>query len=152
MKCLRSNDTISARQGKATAIINGLVQDMFYVKNVEANIDKDKAEVKTMGCLATRHKTIGWSGTGSMTMHYVTSFYRELLNLYTKTGIDTYFTLTLTNEDPTSDTGRQTVVLYNVNLDGGALFKADAEGDILEEDVDFTFDNFDIIEIFNPLV
>lgn len=150
---LRAGDTISGQEGKATSVIDGNVQDMFYVKTLEATFEKTKAEVKTLGKRGTQHKGAGWSGAGSMTIYYVTSLFREMALKYAKTGKDTYFNITIVNDDPTSTIGKQTVVLYNCNIDNVVLAKLDTDSDTLDEDIDFTFDDFNILDSFgNPVV
>ena len=67
---------------------------------------------------------------------------------YKETGEDVYFDIQVTNEDPTSSVGRQTVILKDTNLDGGVLTKFDADAEYLDEDVDFTFEDFEIPEKF----
>ena len=46
MSYLRAGDIISGQEGKATAVIDGAVHDMIYVKNIEATLEKNKTEVK----------------------------------------------------------------------------------------------------------
>ncbi|MCK9445037.1 MAG: phage tail tube protein [Tissierellaceae bacterium] len=150
---LHAGDTISGQEGKATAIIDGSVQDMFYIKNLEATFEKIKTEVRTLGKRGTQHKGTGWSGTGSMTIYYVTSIFRHMALKYAKTGKDTYFDITIVNHDPTSSVGQQMMVLYNCNIDSTVLAKLDTEADVLDDDIDFTFDGFDILDSFgNPRV
>lgn len=153
MAYLRAGDTISGQEGKATAVIDGVVQDLFFIKSLEATFEKTKAEVKTLGHRGVQHKGTGWSGSGSFTMFYVTSLFRKMALKYAKTGQDTYFNITVVNEDAGSTIGKQTVVLYNCNVDSTILAKLDTESDALEEDLDFTFDDFDILDSFgNPVV
>ena len=149
MAFLRAGDTISGQEGKATMTMpDGTVQDLFYIKTAEATFEKNKAEVKTLGKRGTQHKTNGWSGSGSMTIYYITSLFRQMAYRYAKEGIDTYFTITITNEDPSSTIGRQTVSLFNCNVDSTILAKLDVDSDSLEEDLDFTFDDFAILDQF----
>lgn len=148
MSFLRAGDTISGQEGKATAVIDGNVEDMFYLKSLEASFEKNKAEVKTIGRRGTQHKGVGWSGSGSLSIFHVTSLFRVLALKYAKTGQDTYFNITVVNDDPTSTIGKQTVVLYNCNLDSTSLALLDVEADVLEEDIDFTFDDFDVLDEF----
>lgn len=150
---LRAGDTISGQEGKATANIDGNVHDMFFIKSLEATFEKLKTEVKTLGKRGTQHKGSGWSGSGSMTIYYVTTLFRNMALKYAKTGKDTYFNITIVNEDPTSTVGKQTMVLYNCNIDSVILAKLDTEAEVLDEDIDFTFDDFDILDSFgNPVV
>jgi len=111
-------------------------------------MDKKKTAMKTLGKRGEQHKASGWSGKGSLSMYYVTSILRALALIYNKTGKDTYFNITVTNEDPTSSVGKQTLVLYNCNLDSTVLAKLDVDAEVLDEDADFTFDDFDILDSF----
>lgn len=78
----------------------------------------------------------------------MTTEYRKMALKYAKTGVDTNFQMTITNEDPTSSIGAQTIVLYNVNIDSTDLAKLDVDAEVLDEEVAFTFDDFDILDEF----
>ena len=146
---LNAGDTISGQEGKATANINGQIVDLFYIKTLEATVEKTKEEVRTLGKRGVQHKTIGWSGTGSMTVYYVTSDFLNMAKNYIKNGVDTYFTLTIENSDPTSTIGKQIVTLSGVNIDNIPITKLDVEDSVLDCDMDFTFSDIDVIEQFN---
>lgn len=151
MAFLRASDIISGQEGRITATIDGVVETCAYVKSFEANFEKQKSEIKTLGHRGTQHKTNGWSGTGTMNLYYITSIFRNLAYKYAKTGVDTSFTMTVTNEDPTSSVGKQTAVFYGVNLDSTVIAKLDVDNTELDEDVDFTYDDFEILDSFgNP--
>ena len=70
---------------------------------------------------------------------------------YKSTGEDVYFDIQVTNDDPTSAAGRQTVILKDCNIDGGVLAKFDADADYLDEEMSFTFEDFEIPERFVQL-
>ncbi|AJS59852.1 phage tail tube protein [Paenibacillus sp. IHBB 10380] len=148
MSFLKAGDTISGQEGRAYATINGQVEEMFYVKTLEATVEKNKTDAKMLGKRGTQHKANGWTGTGSMTIYYVTSRFRQMMLDYIKTGKDTYFDITVVNEDGGSSIGKQTVVLRSVNLDSVIMTKVDTESEILEEDADFTFDDVDVLDQF----
>ena len=120
--------------------------------NLEANFEKTKSEVPILGKTGRGHKSTGWNGTGSATFHYNTSIFRQMMEDFKNTGNDVYFDIQITNDDPTSAAGRQTVVLVGCNIDGGVLAKFDADNDdYLDEDMDFTFEDFKIPEKFSLL-
>lgn len=121
---------------------------MFYIKTLEATVEKEKAEVKTLGRRGTQHKAIGWNGSGSMTIYYVTTRFRELMYDYMKTGIDTYFEIEVINEDPASSIGSQIVRLKGVNLNSVVMASLDTESEALEEELEFTFEDVEIIGSF----
>ena len=43
------------------------------------------------------------------------------------------------------------MILMDCNIDGGVLAKFDADGEYLDEDMDFTFEDFDMPETFAML-
>lgn len=151
MAFLKAQDTVCGKEGIAQININGEIHKLFNIKSLEAKMEKNKSEIKTVGARATQHKTTGWSGTGSMTIHYISSLFRKLAVDYIKTGKDIYFDMIVTNDDPTSAVGKQVVALYNCNVDSTTLAKLDIDDDALEEDMDFTFDDAEILEEFKPL-
>ncbi|WP_273483610.1 phage tail tube protein [Desulforamulus ruminis] len=148
MGFLRAKDAISGQEGRAYATINGNVEEMFYVKSLEATVEKQKAEMRALGHRGTQHKATGWTGTGTMTIYYTTTLFRQLMTDYIKKGTDTYFDIMVENQDPTSDIGIQTTVLKGVNLDSVVMAKLDTENEYLDEEVSFTFDDVDILDSF----
>ena len=152
MKTLNAPDTISGREGRAYAKINGNNEELFFAKSVEASVEKSKSEVKAIGKRMTGHKTTGANGTGSMTLYYLTPLFRQMLKEWKDTGVDIYFDLVIENDDPASSAGKQSILLMGCNLDSVVLAKLDGDSDDpLEEDADFTFENFDILEAFNKI-
>ncbi|MBC3516376.1 phage tail tube protein [Neobittarella massiliensis] len=150
MAILNAQDTISGKEGRAYAKINGNNEELFFAKTIEANVEKAKAEVKVMGKRMTGHKTIGMSGTGSMTIYYLSPLFRSLLGEYKDTGRDLFFDLVIENDDPASAAGKQTVLLMGVNFDTTVLAMLDADSeDPLQEEIEFTFEDFDILTAFN---
>ena len=68
-----------------------------------------------------------------------------------KNGVDTYFELLLTNEDPTGDAGRQTVLLKEVNIEEMLIGKIDVEEAAMEEEMKFTFGGVELLDKFNQM-
>lgn len=145
---MNSKDAISAKLAECFITIGNNRYNFMQAINLEANFERTKTEVPILGKTGTGNKSTGWKGTGSATFHYNTSIFREMMLKYKDTGEDVYFDMQITNDDPTSDAGRQTVVLIGCNIDGGILAKFDADGEYLDEDMDFTFEDFKIPEGF----
>lgn len=148
---MNAKDTISASLAECFVTIEGNRYNFMQAINLEAQFTKNKAEVPILGKTGKGNKATGWSGSGSATFHYNTSIFRELAYRYKQTGEDVYFDIQVTNFDPTSSVGRQTVILKDCNLDGGLLAKFDADAEYLDEDMDFTFEDFEIPEKFTLL-
>lgn len=149
---MKGSDAISAKLAECFITIKGRRYNFGNIIDFEAPIEKNKVEVPILGKLMTSHKTVGMSGTFTGTMHYNQSIFRQLLIDYKNTGVDTYFEIQITNEDPQTELGRQTLVLKQCNLDGGILTKFDADGEYLEEDIDGTFEDFTMPEKFKELL
>lgn len=151
MQTMNAKDAISASLAECFISIGDERYNFMQAINLEASIEKTKSEVPVLGRTGKGNKATGWKGTGSATFHYNTSIFRELLANYKKTGQDVYFDIQVTNEDPGSGAGRQTVILKDCNMNGGILTKFDADAEYLDEDMDFTFEDFEIKESFDVL-
>lgn len=148
---MNARDAVSAPLAECYVTINGNRYNFMQAIDLEASIEKNKTEIPILGKTGKGTKSNGWTGSGSATFHYNTSIFRKLLLHYKDTGEDIYFDIQITNEDPTAKIGRQTVILKNCNTDGGLLAKFDADGEYLDESMDFTFDDFEMPEEFNLL-
>ncbi|QJC53117.1 phage tail tube protein [Paenibacillus albicereus] len=151
MSVMKAGDTIAGHSGTAYATIDGQTVEMFYVKNLRATAKKNKADIKTLGSRNVQKKAAGWEGTGTMTLYYVTSRFREMMRDYIKTGVDTYFDIQVTNDDPASAVGKQIVTLIGVNLDEVVMAALDVESDALDEEIPFTFHDVNIGEPFKDI-
>jgi len=122
---MKGKDALSAKLAECFVTIEGRRYNFMQAINLEAK-----------------------TGTGSATFHYNTPIFRQLLKRYKDTGEDVYFDIQIANEDSTSAAGRQTIILKDCNLDGGILAKFDADGEYLDEDMDFTFEDWSMPEEF----
>lgn len=148
---MNAKDTVSASLAECFVTIGDNRYNFMQAINLEASMEKTKTEVPILGKTGKGNKSTGWKGTGNATFHYNTSIFRNLLKKYKETGEDVYFDIQITNEDPTSAVGRQTVILRGCNMDGGIIAKFDADGEYLDEDMDFTFEDFEMPETFSIL-
>ncbi len=148
---MKGKDAISAKLAECFVTIEGNRYNFMQMINFEAKFEKNKTEVPILGKTGIGNKATGWKGTGSATAHYNQSIFRTLLQKYKDTGEDVYFEIQVTNDDPTSAAGRQTIVFMDCNTDGGILAKFDADGEYLDEDIDFTFEDFKMPESFTLL-
>lgn len=151
MTILDAEDIVNGSEGTVTAVIDGRVVELMEVKNINVNIALNKSDVKVLGSRGTKHKVTGWNGTGNMTVHYVSSRWNKIIIDYVKKGIVTVFDIIVKNEDPSSRTGKQSGKVSGVTIDGTDLLKLDTEADTLEQSIDFTFDDIDLLNEFDSL-
>lgn len=149
---MQEQDAISGKQARAYATINGRVEELFYARSLEATIEKNKVDVPILGKTNTGSRSSGWKGTGTLTIYYVTSMFRRLMLDYVKNGNDFWFDLQVINEQPGSAAGKQTAVLKGCNLDSIIAAKFDATSDdMLDEEMPFTWSDYDLQDEFNTL-
>lgn len=99
-----------------------------------------------MGRRMTGHKTTGANGTGTATFYKETSQFVLIMMDYVKKGSDPYFTLQAVLDDASSGRGTERVTLYDVNFDSAKIAGLDVDSEALEEEVPFTFEDFDVPE------
>lgn len=150
-KYMKAEDAISGKEGQLYATIDGNVIQVAELKNISAKIAKNKSSFKALGHRGEQFKATGWTGTGTMVIHYASSRWSKMIIDYAKNGQDTYFKLQTINEDPTSSIGRQTVVLLDVNLDEAEVTKLDVDAEFLDQSMNFTFSDIEMTEEFSEL-
>lgn len=148
---MKAKDTISAALAECFITIKGNRYNFMQMIDFEGKFKKTKTTVPILGKTGKGNKATGWEGTFSGTMHYNQSIMRQLMLQYKDTGEDIYFEIQITNEDPTSSAGRQTVTFIDCNIDGGILAKFDADADYLDEEIEGTFEDFEMPESFTLL-
>lgn len=148
---MKASDAISGKEGSLYATIDGKVIQVAECKSINAKITKNKTEFKALGYRGTQHKATGWSGSGTLTIHYASSRWAKMMIDYAKKGIDTYFKLQIINEDPTSSIGKQTVTLIDVNFDEAEIAKIDTDAEFLDETMNFTFSDVEMPDEFKEL-
>lgn len=148
---MRGKDALSARNAECFITIDGNRYNFMQMISFEAKLEKIKMEVPILGKTGSGNKADGWKGSFTGKAHYNQSILRKALLRYKNTGEDVYFEIQVSNDDPTSTAGRQTMVFYDCNLDGGVLAKFDASGEYLDEEIKGTFEDFDMPESFGVL-
>lgn len=149
MSYLLAGDTVNGREGTVYATINGKVYNLLEIKTLEAKVEKQKSDIPVLGFRGIQTKAKGYKGSGSIEAYYVSSLPRQTLIDYMNTGVDTYFTIVVTNEDKTTSLGAQRIQLNNVNIDSAVIAKVDVDADNLTESYDFTFDSAEILQAFD---
>ena len=151
MEHMNAKDTISASLAECLVTIAGKRYNFMQLYQFESNMEINTSEVPILDRTGKGNKATGWTGTWSATAHYNQSVIREVLYEYKKTGALPDIEIQVTNEDPSSSVGRQTVILKGVIIKGGALAKFDADAEFLDEELEGTFDDWDIPEKFSLL-
>lgn len=148
---MNAKDSPSGSMAECYVTIDGRRYNFMQIYNFESEMKKNKTQVPILGKRSKGNKTGTCEYTFKGTAHYNQSIMRKLLYKFKDTGEDTYFDVQVSNEDPTSAAGRQTIVHKDCNLDGGILAKFDADAEYLDEDITGTFEDWEMPEEFEEL-
>lgn len=148
---MHAKDVVSAKLASCYITTNGERKLLIQALNLTATIEKEKVEVPILGRMQKGHKMTSLNGTGSLTIYQNTALFTNMLKQAKDTGQDVYFDMMVVNEDPTSEAGKQIVTLKDCNIDGADIVSFDGDGDWLEQSMDFTFEDFEIIQSFKEL-
>ncbi len=114
------------------------------VTALQAKIELITEDVKFAGTLSQHRKVVGYKGTGSLSMHKVSTRFQKTLADTINTGKENYYTLIYKLDDPAVD-GQERVVLSDVAFDD--LTIADLEvGAAMKLEVPFTFGRVEILD------
>lgn len=145
-------DAVAGSQASAyITLADGNRYCFMQLYSFESSMEVTISEVPILGKTGKGNKPTGWSGSWSGTAHYNQSIIRQLLLEYKKTGFLSTFDIQITNEDPTASVGSQTIILKNCLTKGGILAKFDADSETLDEDLEGTFDDWEMPETFSVL-
>lgn len=152
MSYLLERDALNGKEGRVLCTIDGRQVEMFGVKKIQLDYDLEESDLKVVGTRLVQKKTTGITFSGEMEIYYGTPEFKRLIQNYIKSGDLPYFTMQITNDDPATTVGVQTIVLYNVKLQKGILAILDADSDFLTESVSFSFTSFELLSEFNAPV
>ena len=150
---MEARNALSAKMAECYVIINDVRYNFMSAINLEVTFEKTKQEVPILGRTNKGHKSTGANITGSATFHYNTSVWRDVAYHFQQTGEDVYFEIEIINDDKTAtDVGSQSIVLHGCNADKVTLAMFDADSDdVLQEDMDFTVERFEMPKKFNDM-
>ncbi len=148
---MEAADSVYGSLAECYLTIEGRRYNFMSIIDFESNWDVKIVEVPILGKVGMGHKPAGGKGTWKGTAHYNQSYFRILADTYQKTGVIPYFEIQVSNEDPTSSVGRQTVIHRGCLCEKFPLAKFQAGEDLLDEELSGTFESWDLPETFQEL-
>jgi hypothetical protein len=148
---MNAKDAVYGSLAECFVTIDDNRYNFMSLTEFESQWEVNVTEVPVLGKVGMGHKAAGGKGTWSGTAHYNQSIFRKIADTYQKTGVMPYFEIQVTNEDPTSAVGRQTIIHHDCLCDTFTLAKFQAGEELLEEDLSGTFESWDMPETFNLL-
>lgn len=148
---MNAKDAVYGSLAECFITIGGRRYNFMSLTDFESKWEVNITEVPILGKVGMGHKAAGGKGTWSGTAHYNQSVFRKMANEYQNTGEMPYFEIQVSNEDPGSAVGRQTIIHRGCLCDKFTLAKFEAGEELLDEELSGTFDSWDMPETFNNL-
>lgn len=147
---LQAEDMQSGYDGIIYATINGRRFPIGYAISFNTSAKKTKTKCAVLGRRAKVNKSGPLEYSGKMKLYYAQDDFRELMDLY-KQGYDTYFEMQAINKGTGTKAGKRDVIYYGVNIDDMDLSKLDAESEVLTEEFNFTYEDYEVAKKFNKM-
>lgn len=137
---LLARDTVNGAEGTVILTIDGKNIVVAGMKNVTTNAEIQSEPMRQVGTNITQQKVTGVAQTGKGNIYYGYDLFRQMVLDYINDGIMREFSLQLTNDDPATTIGPQTLVYYGCYLTGTIpLSIFDSEDKMLNYDFEFTW-------------
>jgi hypothetical protein len=148
---MNGRDAVGGSLAECYVTVGGRRYRFMQLISFHSGVVKNKTRVPILGGTGSGSKSNSWNGTFRGRAHYNQSVLRKLLLDFKNKGEDLFFDIQVSNDDPGSSAGRQTIVHKNCSLNGGTLAHFDATADFLDEDIEGTFDDWEMPETFSLL-
>lgn len=148
MAYLLERDGMNGKSGKGFVTVEGKNVELFGLKKFEAVEEYQKTDFPVVGTKTIQQKITGVKHNGSMSVYYGTPTFVQIAHDFQRTGRMPEITLQVTNSDPATSVGTQTIAYYNVVLDKLPLSVLDDSADFLEEEITFTYGRFEVLSRF----
>lgn len=148
---MEARDSVSGSLAECYVTLTGRRYCLMQLTEFESKWGITLTDVPILGRVQKGKKPTGAVGTWTAKAHYNQSVLRAWLLHYKKTGMIEPFEIQVSNEDPSSRAGRQTITYTGCYLDNTILAKFTTGDEILTEELSGTFDDWDMPETFTEL-
>lgn len=149
-KYLLAKDTVNGAEGKVFVTRNGKQIEVAGMMNITTYAEIQGKEMRVVGTRTIQNKANGAKQTGKGNIYYGTSLWTDMVLEYINTGNMPQFDLQITNDDPTSSVGSQSIAYYGCELTGSIpLSILDSEEAMLNYEFNFTYTRVAKLRSFN---
>lgn len=149
-KYLLAKDTVNGAEGKVFVTKDGKQIEVAGMMNITTYAEIQGKEMRVVGTRTIQNKANGAKQTGKGNIYYGTSLWTDMVLEYINTGNMPQFDLQITNDDPSSSVGSQSIAYYGCELTGSIpLSILDSEEAMLNYEFNFTYTRVAKLRSFN---
>lgn len=146
---LLERDALNGKEGTGYAVIEGKKVEIFRFKNFKFTANMEQQVFHVVGTVKRQRKTTGIDMSGSFVVYMGMREWGRMVKKYLNTGVHEYFELIITNSDPNSTIGTQTISIQKCKISKVDIAVLDAESAFLEQPVEFTALDYEYLDQFN---
>ena len=150
MSYLLAKDTVNGAEGKIVLTIDGRNMEVACMRNITTNAEIQSNDMRVIGTRTIQNKNNGAKLTGTGNIYYGTNVWTDMVLQYIQTGVMPEFDLQITNNDPTTSIGAQSMAYYGCTLTGTIpLSILNDEEAMLNYDFNFAYTRVARLQAFN---
>ena len=147
---LLAKDTVNGAEGKVFVTIDGKQIEVAGMRNITTNAEIHGNDMRDIGTRTIQNKANGAKLTGTGNIYYGSPLWTDIVLEYINSGKMTQFDIQITNTDPTTTIGSQTMAYYGCELTGTIpLSILNSEEAMLNYDFNFTYTRVAKLQGFN---
>lgn len=150
MAYLLAKDTVNGAEGKIFVTVSGKNIEVACMRNIRTTGGIQSQDMRVIGTRKIQDKPNGVKLTGTGNIYYGTNLWTDMVLKYINTGVMDEFDIQITNQDPTTSVGSQTMAYYGCHLTGDIpLSVMDSEESMLKYDFNFVYTRVARLTEFN---
>lgn len=118
MSYLLAKDTVNGAEGKIFVTIDGKNMEVACMRNITTNAEIQSNNMRVIGTRTIQNKNNGAKLTGTGNIYYGTNLFTNMVLQYIQTGVMPEFDIQITNNDPATSIGTQSMAYYGCTLTG----------------------------------
>lgn len=118
MSYLLAKDTVNGAEGKIFVTIDGKNMEVACMRNIKTNAEIQSNDMRVIGTRTIQNKNNGAKLTGTGNIYYGTNLFTNMVLQYIQTGVMPEFDIQITNNDPATSIGTQSMAYYGCTLTG----------------------------------
>lgn len=140
MGYLLARDTVNGAAGKIFVTVDGKNIEVGGMRNIQTNAEIQSGDMRVVGTSTIQDKKKGAKLTGKGNIYYGSNLFLDMILEYIQTGSMPEFEISITNDDPSTSIGTQTMAYYGCSLTGTIpLSVLDSEQEMLNYDFNFSY-------------
>lgn len=147
---LTADKVVSGSQAEVWVTYNDTNERFCFARlmNLKAKAKINTKKIAILGRSGKATRAFSWEGEGTAKMYYCDSTQREKVKEFSRSGKMFTMDIEVYNKDDGSSMSEQGTILKNCVLSELLVALVDIETEYLEEDISFTFDDYDIVSTF----